>query len=86
MLVCLREQSRGADAVPALEGVGLELALLVREVDLEDGVSGRDDERVGGVDRLFELQPPALDELLDDPRQALEPLGPARLLTPPGER
>jgi hypothetical protein len=79
------EQPYGADTVPARERVRLVLALLVRIADLEDGVSGRNDQRNVGLEGPLEPERPALDELRDDPGQPLEPLAASGLAPPPGE-
>ena len=84
-LVVPVDQPRGPDAVPAVERMRIVLALLVREVDLQKDAAGRDDQRVAALDGLLELERPALDELLDDPREPLEPLRAAGLLRPPVE-
>ena len=85
-LVVPVEQPGGADAVPAVKRMRVVLGLLVREVDLQDGVARRDDKRVTGLDRVLEVQRPAVGELFDDPGQPVEPPGAARLVAPPVER
>jgi hypothetical protein len=59
------------------------LALLVGEIQLEENVAGRDDERVAGFDRLLRLQRPLLDAFGEELRQIGYPLLPARV---PGDR
>ena len=62
-------------SVPELERRGLELALPVRPLDLQDHVASRHD--VGDVsagEGLPELEAPLLGALLDELRQALCPV------------
>jgi hypothetical protein len=59
------------------------LALLVGEIELQEDVTGRDDERVACRDRLLRLQRPLFDALGEEPRQIGYPLQPARV---PGDR
>jgi len=73
--VVRRDELDRPRASPVGERIRLVLALLVREVDLEDdGPAVRDaprnDERdVRRLERRLERQLPALDARLDDPRQ-----------------
>src|SRR6267142_2466591 len=73
-LTVVRQQSDRTVAVPDPQRFRLLLALAIRELDLEDGVAGRDSKRgVGVLERLLELERPLLTALGEQPGQTLEP-------------
>jgi hypothetical protein len=73
-LLVVREQAHRSIAVPELERGGLVLTLVVRPLDLQHRVAGRNDVRHGAAgERLLEHQLPLLRALCDEPREALLP-------------
>ncbi len=89
--VVASEQTHGAGPVPASEGVGLLLALRLREIDLEHrrravlAARRHDESDVRRLEGRLELERPLLHELGHEPWQALEPFRTARLAPPPVE-
>lgn len=80
------QESHRAASVPKGQCVGLVLRLLIREVDLQDGVAGWDDERhVAGGKRRFELELPLLGALVGESGKLSQPGGAAGLVAPPRE-
>jgi hypothetical protein len=73
------EQPNGPVTVPRPERVRLVLVLAAGEANLEDDVAGRNGERLERVlERLLQLQRPALRALGDELRQPCEPRAPFR--------
>ena len=70
----MRQQSDRTVAVPDPQRFRLLLALAIGELDLEDGVAGRDSKRgVGVLERLLELERPLLTALRQQSGDPLEP-------------
>jgi hypothetical protein len=73
-LVVARQEADGPVTAPELEGVGFVLALMVRPLDLEDGVSCRNDvRREAAAERFPELEIPLRSTLRDQPGKAFLP-------------
>ena len=91
LLRVVGKETHRAAAVPVPKRVGLVLALGLGEAHFQGGVravgepDGRDPGDVGGLEGRPDLERPSCCARVDDVREPVEPVGPARMPPPPLE-